>query len=83
LTGKLLNIADAGSEEYETLLKALLQKMKEMFAEAILRNPALSEAVDVFWGSELRDRIWVLIEDWYYHDLVATRMPEGQMWYVG
>jgi hypothetical protein len=82
LTDKLLSIENAESEQYKTLLNGLKGKMKDLMAEALLRNPALGEAVDVFWGSELRDMIWVLIGDWYYHDFVATRMPEGQVWYI-
>ena len=62
-TDKRLGIENSESEQYKTLLDKLEGKMKYLTAEALLKNQALDEAVDIFWGTDLRDKIWVLIGD--------------------
>lgn len=81
-TNNDLDTVEKRDGEDKDRLSALKDKMKDVMRDAIKGDAKLGEAIDECMGSKLRDWVWCMIGDWYYHDFVGEKMPDGQKWYV-
>jgi hypothetical protein len=70
------------NEEFKASIKGLRDKMKEMTAEVIKSDEKFRQAVRTHFGESFLESIWVLIQDFFNHDIIAERLPEEQVWFV-
>jgi hypothetical protein len=69
------------NEEFKASVKGLREKMKVMTAEVIKEDERFVGSVKNYFGASFLDDIWVLIQDWFNHDFLGTKLDE-QVWYV-
>jgi hypothetical protein len=82
MTDEHLMIQDHDREEFQNSIKTLKQEMRDIMRGTIDEDPRFAAAVDKVFGSHMRQHVWVLIYDWFQHDIIGTRMPEDQAWIV-
>lgn len=69
-------------EVFKASVKRLREKMKVITADIISHDERFVEAVKTYLGSSFLESIWVLIQDWFNHDFLATKITDEQVWYV-
>jgi len=80
-SGNLENVA-AESVQFQESVEALKQKMKELMAHAVQTDERLLAAINIFWGLSFAEHLWVLIQDFFNHDLSGETFQEDQVWFV-
>ena len=83
LTAKLAAMdADTGTKEYEVVLELFKKRLDEVCAEEA-KSKLLTEAFDKVYNRAITDRfLRVLVQDWFYHDIVGKSLSAEQQWCV-
>jgi hypothetical protein len=82
LTRTLVAISDRESEEYKKALDDVREEMKRRMQEEIKKNSDIERAAEETMGRNMNDSIWVLVADWYNHDVFGEALPPLQKWIV-
>lgn len=69
-------------EEFKASIRRLRDKMKEITAETIRVDERFKDAVKTNFGDSFLETIWVLIQDFFNHDIIAERLNDEQVWFV-
>jgi hypothetical protein len=77
-----LEKATAENEQFQESLEALKNRMKELMAHAVQEDERLVAAINVFWGASFAEHLWVLIQDFFTHDLLGETLSDYQVWFV-
>jgi hypothetical protein len=70
------------NEQFQESLEALKKKMKELMTNAVQNDERLVAAINVFWGASFAEHLWVLIQDFFTHDLLGETLQNDQVWFV-
>jgi hypothetical protein len=78
---KRLENCELDSEEYKTVRKELVERMKNMVNEHLEKNPQFEEAARFVFGDVGPEMLWGFVGDWKRQDIVARRLHDDQIWY--
>jgi hypothetical protein len=70
------------SEELKASIKRLKDRMIELLAEVVHEDTKFAEMVKKFWGARFLENLWVLISDWFRHDIFGEKLEDEQVWFV-
>lgn len=68
--------------EFKASIQGLRDKMKEITAETIRIDERFKDAVKTNFGESFLEKIWVLIQDFFNHDITSERLNDEQVWFV-
>jgi hypothetical protein len=78
-TAKQLAIENEG---LEASIKRLKDRMIEFLAEVVHEDTKFAEIVKKYWGDRFLEKLWVLISDWFRHDIFGEKLEDEQVWFV-
>jgi hypothetical protein len=78
-TAKQLEIENEG---LEASTKRLKDRMIEFLAEVVHEDTKFAEMVKEYWGDRFLENLWVLISDWFPHDIFGEKLEDEQVWFV-
>ncbi|KIN08693.1 hypothetical protein OIDMADRAFT_175455 [Oidiodendron maius Zn] len=69
-------------EDFKASLQALKQKMKDMITEVITEDKKFVQAVLATLGESSLANVWVLIQNYFRHGYIGTKLSADQVWFV-
>jgi hypothetical protein len=69
------------SEDLKALIKGLKERMIDVLAKVVHEDMKFAEMVKQYWGTPFLEGLWVLISDWFRHDLFG-KLGDEQVWFA-
>ncbi|KAE8442357.1 hypothetical protein EG329_003428 [Mollisiaceae sp. DMI_Dod_QoI] len=72
----------ANHEEFIASTANVKAKIKEKLKEMIGVDEKFTGLINRFWGEAYQEHFWVVVRNFFHHDLVGERTGDGQVWFV-
>ncbi|TVY20878.1 hypothetical protein LARI1_G001539 [Lachnellula arida] len=72
----------AGNQAFQHSLKALSEQMKNMVREVVQSDERFHAAIKTYWGESFAEDLWVLIKDFFSHNIQGQELEKEQVWFI-